>query len=99
MRSDEATPEVSEDTFERRERMIEFEMALAILEKANATVRELEQTVIALAAELRHNVIVGSDGIAEDWSLNAPEIEGALCKAVERLGAVEQTTMGHAKAA
>ncbi len=79
--------------------MIEFQTALTILEKPSATARELEQAVVALAAELRDHVVVGPDGVVEDWSVDAAEIEGALCKTVERLVAAEQRDTGFAEAA
>ncbi len=79
--------------------MIALETALAILEKPTSTTPELEQAVIGLAAELRAHLILGRGGIVEEWSLEAPEIEGALCLAVERLAAAEQADHGLREAA
>lgn len=59
----------------------------------------MEQAVIALAAELRTHLCVGRDGVVEERSVEAPEIEGALCRAVERLADVTQAEAGLAEAA
>jgi len=78
---------------------MDVQTAIMLLDKPSAAVPELEQAVITLAGELRHQLIIGPDGVAEEAGVDALEIEAMLCRAVERLEVTRATLRGLADAA